>query len=730
MKRLFKQLRTSLRYNLLLNHYHFIALGLIFTLILYRHHHLFLFLLIFLFFIYLFITRKILFWFSLIICFFALLTLFINDLSNLPTDFKGIGKVVKITDKVDYQQIIVKTNKGRYIINIKKEEALFRLGDQIYLESEIEEVLPNRIPGLFNYQQYLKDKKILGLLKVNHYQYLGNTWTYYKVGAFCASFYERFFEKESASFLKALVLGQNSEIESDLRNQINKIGISHLFVVSGLHVNIIILLLEKILSFLKFQKTKQTIIIISMLFGYLIITCFLISVIRVFISEVIKRLNQRFSLGLTSTDQMSINIIIVLLINPLWAYQMSFILTYLISSTLIISSTLLKKFKPIQKSLMLCLLSMFVSLPLVIDISLEINILSLLYNLIYIPFVTFFFLPISFIVTFFPFLGFFYQLIVMMFIKLTIFFSNIDIGIISFPKISWTLLIFYYGFFWYLCKSFEQKRNFKGLLCFLLILICWHESIWFNSKDQVYFLDLIVGEATLIQQSFNKANILIDTGDNLNDDLIIFLKKKGIRRLDYLIITHSDSDHCGQALNICKQFKVENIILSSYDKGFDKMDFSFDVNPKYIHYVQNGDYFQIGNLGFEVIHPSKSYTVTNNNSIVLKATLFNQSFLFTGDIEAIAEQDLIKSHPNFSVDYLKVAHHGSITSTSEAFLKAVNFDVAIIMNGSRNNFGFPNPQIVKRLKDKILYITSINRTIVLSKPFFRTNLSNKKMNYQ
>lgn len=720
MKRSFNQLKTSLPYNRLLNHYHFIALGLIFALITYRNHQIFLIIFIALFFSYLFLKNKSIFYLTLIISIIIVLRIFLFELKTVPVYFQGVGKIINITAKKDYQQMTVKTNKGRFLLNIKNNEYDFILGDQFYFEADIELVSKARLPNLFDYYQYLKDKRILGVLKLKDYYHLKNTFVINKIGSSIASYYDQYFKKESADFLKALILGIN-EIENDLRTQINQIGISHLFVVSGLHINIIIFILEKIITKLKIKNDKQQSIIICFLFGYLIITAFLISVIRVFLSVVLKGINKRFALGLSSTDQMALNVIIVLLINPLWVYQISFMLTYLISSTLIISQSLLSQYKSLLKSIIISGLSMLISLPIVINIALEINLFSLIFNLLYIPFMTIIFLPFSFIVSFLPFLAPLYQLLSLIFIKITSLLAKIKIGMIAFPKMPLVFALLYYGAFWTLAKGIENKK-YKGAIFFGLVLCCWHQLVWFNIYDQIYFLDLHVGEATFIQQSFNQANILIDTGDKFNDEIIIFLKKKGIKRIDYLIITHSDSDHFGQTAKICTEFNVKRLILSSYDKGYHNIDFPSLIGLNQIHYVKKGDFFKIGKMHFDVIHPNKQYVGANNNSIVLNAFIFNHTFLFTGDIEALAEKELIKTFSNKKVNFLKIAHHGSITSSSEAFLKAINYDVAIIMSGYNNTFGFPNQLIVKRLSNKPLLLTKDQTTIVFKKLFFQEAL--------
>ena len=143
-----------------------------------------------------------------------------------------------------------------------------------------------------------------------------------------------------SGFLKALVIGTKNDLDENLKEYIRIIGISHLFVVSGLHVGIIVSFFEKMLNVIKLKQEKKKYVIIPFLFLYLLITKFSVSVFRVTLSYLLKEfLKNKYS----PLDRMSINIIIVLLVNPFFIYAYSFILTYLISTMIIIISPLLPK---------------------------------------------------------------------------------------------------------------------------------------------------------------------------------------------------------------------------------------------------------------------------------------------------------------------------------------------------------------------------------------------------
>ena len=181
-----------------------------------------------------------------------------------------------------------------------------------------------------------------------------------------------------------------------------------------------------------------------------------------------------------------------------------------------------------------------------------------------------------------------------------------------------------------------------------------------------------------------------------------------------MILTHSDSDHAGQASEIIEQFNVHNLIINAYDDNDNINQITSQLGKTKLIKVKEGDILNINkDIIFKVISPGIDYQDTNNNSLVMIGEVFGLSYLFTGDISTQVEKELIKKY-DLSVDVLKVAHHGSNTSSSEDFLKNTNARVAIIMSGSHNPFGFPKPQVVKRLKENIDMVLSTSDYYTIS----------------
>lgn len=242
------------------------------------------------------------------------------------------------------------------------------------------------------------------------------------------------------------------------------------------------------------------------------------------------------------------------------------------------------------------------------------------------------------------------------------------------------------------------------------------ENQTLNSENlplQIYFLD--VGKADCAYINCNGKNILIDSGDKEPAGAVTeFLKKQNIEKLDLVAISHPHRDHIGQMLDVIKKFKIEKIIDS---KTPQKLISGYTTYKKILNLISEksilkktvtpNDTFKIGDLHFEIFGPiKKDESNLNNNSLVIKITYKKVSFLFTGDAEKSEEADIIKSGKNLKSDVLKVAHHGSMTSSTYKFLKCVLPKYAVIS-------GVPKEKVIIRLNefcDKI-YRTDKNGTI-------------------
>lgn len=206
-----------------------------------------------------------------------------------------------------------------------------------------------------------------------------------------------------------------------------------------------------------------------------------------------------------------------------------------------------------------------------------------------------------------------------------------------------------------------------------------------NSNDlEVHFLD--VGKADSAYIKYKNHNILIDAADKEPTDTVCeYLAREGVSKLDLVIVSHPHRDHIGQMSNVINKFEIEKFIESEISDDIIPTSVTYermlqalvDKNVK-VKIAHPNDVFEIEDLKFEILGPISENKNLNNNSLVAKMTYKDVSFLFTGDAEAFEESEIIKTNKDIKSDVLKVAHHGSKTSSTISFLKKVSPKYAVI----------------------------------------------------
>jgi len=239
-----------------------------------------------------------------------------------------------------------------------------------------------------------------------------------------------------------------------------------------------------------------------------------------------------------------------------------------------------------------------------------------------------------------------------------------------------------------------------------------------DSTLSVHFLD--VGQADAALLLCDGSAMLID-GGNVEDSSLVaaYLKEQGVKHLDYVVATHAHEDHVGGlsgALNVCSVDTVFSPVKDYNSTAFRDFAKYVSAQKKSITIPKAGETFQLGSATVELFGPQKSYPDENNSSIVLKVTHGKNSFLFTGDAEREAENDLLDAGLDLGATVLKVAHHGSDTSSSYRFLRAVQPEYAVISVGEGNSYGHPDEATLSRLRDAAvkLYRTDMQGHIIVT----------------
>jgi competence protein ComEC len=240
--------------------------------------------------------------------------------------------------------------------------------------------------------------------------------------------------------------------------------------------------------------------------------------------------------------------------------------------------------------------------------------------------------------------------------------------------------------------------------CFLSILFVYKYNYCFIfEQESVVFFDVGQGDCTLINLGKNKGHILIDTGGNINYDyatkvIIPYLKANGIKKLDYVLITHDDYDHNGALESLVSNYNVKKVLDGS--------------DLKELEYKR----FKITNLNY-----GSNYNEDNEKSGVFYFEIFNKSFLIMGDASKRVEEEIMYKY-SLDIDYLRIGHHGSNTSSGLDFLKNIDCNNAIISVGKYNNYGHPHKEVIDNLNklNYNIYRTDLHGMIIVTSNGIKT----------
>jgi competence protein ComEC len=244
-------------------------------------------------------------------------------------------------------------------------------------------------------------------------------------------------------------------------------------------------------------------------------------------------------------------------------------------------------------------------------------------------------------------------------------------------------------------------------------------SLNLENNMVTHFIDVGQGDCILIQ--VNNKNLLIDSGTSDSKRKVIrYLKNNNITKLDYVVATHPHDDHIGGMSSIIKAFDVDEFYapkVTSSTESFEDIIRALKNKNLKIKVAKPNITLDLGpNTSCIMLSPNKTnYKDTNNYSCAIKVSYKKSNYLFTGDIENLSEQELLNKGYDLKAQVLKVAHHGSNSSTSEEFLNKVSPKIAVISCGFNNSYGHPTKETLDKLKKSncTIYRTDLDKNIIL-----------------
>ncbi len=670
-----------------------------------------------------------------------------NFINNETVSLKGViddeprSKNGNLSFVLKAETLNNKTVKGKVVILLKSVACNLKYGDRICINGILSEFVDNANPGLSSYAEYLENKGIRArlysslepeLISRGHGNILKRIsfWVRGKL----INIPSKILPKPYSELISSIIFGSKvAPPPEDMKETYRKAGTIHLLVASGLHLSILIGCVMAIFRFL--NMPLKTGALTATVFGliYAVMAGLGASIVRAFIMSGLTLLALVLEREKDALNSLSLAALILLIVDPRNLFEIGFQLSFAATAGLLFVAPVFEEgmkgklprylLVPISVSLAPFLLTM----PIIAYHFSQVSLVAVLTNALIISWVGYavilgfasvilgaIFLPLAMI-----FSGaLFFMLKALNFVVCGL--GGLPFACIYIKPPSLPMVFGYYlglaGVIYFMKNKATLKfdRNKLALVCLVFLSIfVWHSATsgmgGLPGKIlEVTVIDVGQGDSILIETPSGK-KVLIDGGEEYAGKKIVvpFLRRKGVNRLDMVILTHPHSDHVGGLPEVLKAFKVESVLdagiphTSSYYKNFLKL---IEENKIKYKVARIGDIldFQDG-VKSSIYAPSEpllegTNSDLNNNSIVMRLTYGEFSILLTGDMEREGEERLLKRGVYLKSNILKAGHHGSNTSSSRDFLARVKPKVAVISVGVDNKFGHPGRKTLERLK--------------------------------
>ena len=609
-------------------------------------------------------------------------------------------------------------------------EDRFFSGDKVLFTTKLELPSLQKNPGGFSYRKYLQRQEIyaigettkgqmIKLSTTNNFLVKAINWLRNKI----KTIIQEQFKGENQKLVFRLLLAQKQGKESEVINSFKKLGVSHLLVISGFHIGLISYLIYSIIDYFNLSLRVNFIINFLFLILYLAIINWQLPAVRATLliilvlgAKILKRKADIYNLlaGIA---------LFLLIINPWYLFSISFQLSF--AAVLMISylSPILRKYfsflpEKIGEVIAATIAVQIGLFPILIYYFNQLSLSSILANLLLMPLISFVLLLLLLWMTI-NFMSLYLGEIVAVIINISLDISRETANFLAkyfsfnflIKRLSLGTIIIYYLIIYYLTQLIRvtkvpySKDGFKKISLILLSLVIIITTVGISQNKNLKFIFFSVGLGDGIYLKTPKGKDVLIDGGSTGREIINFLKKRGIKELDLIFISHFHNDHVGGIIEVLKEFKVNKICypptvsnrlkteLNRLIKGKNKISTPLILTK--------GDQIIIDKIHFLVLHPQLKLiekSKLNNNSLAMMVTYKNFKLLLTGDIEKETEKVLIKDKADLRADVLKVAHHGSNTSSTIDFLKSVGPQLSIMSVG-KNKHGLPDGEVEKKLKN-------------------------------
>jgi len=658
---------------------------------------------------------------------------------------------IRFTLESDSLQLNEKTVKFNYSFlcrirdenrnNLVKLYNEIAVGNYISITGNITKGRECRNPGEFDYQKYLEQKGISGivtsreskdLIILDSTKYIFSN-VVLSVRKAIDERITRLHTKTTASLLKGLIVGDRSEINDETKTDFINTGVVHVLAVSGLHVAYILVIF--LFVFGRFSLVNRNILTILGLFLFIFITGSTASVIRSAIMGIVILIAVITNRSTNIYNSLALSAFLILIFKPMDLFDAGLQLSFAAVISIValtpfferrINSFDLKR-NWIKKLLLFCTVSLAAqigTIPFTLMYFRKLSLISLVANIFVVPF-TGAMISIGILTLLLSAIWFKGALIfaavnnlaTILLYEVNHQFSSFKFSHLSITQFSLTDTVIFYFIILLFFIYYEKFKSIRAkiiLVSFSVILLLFLTSIddknWLpENKLSICAIDIGQGDSFLIRFP-NGNTALIDAGeatwyfDNGEKIIIPLLQYWGVDKIDVAFISHMDTDHYSGFVALIQKGLIRKVYKPALTENYeaDSRFESFLIENKIPVNYYKKEIMQFGNCNLyvlcdDMIAQNNSFSM-NDKSGILKLVYGNTSYLFTGDAGIKSEKILMNDYSNFlKSDVLKLGHHGSKTSSSEKFFEAVKPKYALISAGLNNKFNHPSPVVVERL---------------------------------
>lgn len=490
------------------------------------------------------------------------------------------------------------------------------------------------------------------------------------------------------TYARALILGLMDGQMTDMRDVFSRLGIIHLFSVSGLHIFALVGMLYWLTDRLRVPREWVDWSLLVLLPMLLVIIPPGAGIVRSVWMRFLQVLNDRWSWHLTTLDVFCAVLAANLLWQPRVLTTLGGQLTYLLTFFLVV--------QPMRGRWRSALTMAGVSMPPLLVAMYGVHPLTFAFNCVLMPVFERVLMPVLIVAVCWPGCPLWPACNVML--------TGFESGLIwlgqlpgywhfgALPWVAGLILL------WLILRAVVRRRWHTPILVTLIMYM------WVNIHPQwrVTIIDVGQGDSILIEAPWKQATVLIDTGGRAFGETssppakrvtLNYLAARGITHLDMLVLTHPDADHVGDAAVITKGIAVRQIVTTPTAAGAKLITGAQVAGRPRIRTVMAGSRLKVGPLRLDVVAPNHETEYSNSNSVVLYGKIGDSNWLLTGDADQQVETEQLQPQ-NLAVDFLKVGHHGSKTSSNPAFIAAIHPQWGVASAGVNNRYGHPHAETV------------------------------------